>query len=110
MTVAEQEALQRRGLRTLTPGQMVGSAAMGSAITVGAFVVQDMLGKETPWGGIATATVTLGTAFTSQVLSRLMRRHGRRPGLQLGYGLAAIGGLTAAFGTQQGWLPVFLLG
>lgn len=106
----QQAALQRRTLRVLTGGQIVGSAALGSAVTVGAFVVQEILGAQTAWGGIATATLTMGTAFTSQVLSRLMRRRGRRPGLQLGYGLAVLGGITAAIGAEQHWLPVFLLG
>ena len=44
-------ALQRRVLRVLTGGQIVGAAALGAAVTVGAFVVQDILGDETPWGG-----------------------------------------------------------
>ena len=65
--------MQRRTLRVLTGGQIVGSAALGSAVTVGAFVVQEILGSTTAWGGIATATLSMGTAFTSQVLSRIIR-------------------------------------
>jgi MFS family permease len=103
-------ALQRRVLRVLTAGQIVGAAALGVAVTVGAFVVQDILGDETPWGGIAAATVTTGTAVMAQVLSRLMSRRGRRPGLQLGYTLAAAGGVIAAVGAERGWLVVFILG
>ncbi|MFN0092413.1 MAG: MFS transporter [Acidimicrobiales bacterium] len=110
LTPEEREAIQRRVLRVLTGGQVVGAAALASAVTVGAFVVQGILGETTTWAGIATATVTTGTAVMSQVLSRLMRRRGRRPGLQLGYGMAVVGGLTAALGAQQRWLPVFLLG
>lgn len=106
----ERAAHQRRVLRTLTLGQMAGSAALASAVTVGAFVVQDALGQETPWAGLATATVTVGTAFTSQVLSRRMQRSGRRPGLQLGYGLAVVGALIAAAGAELGWLALFLPG
>jgi MFS family permease len=88
----------------------VGAAALGAAVTVGAFVVQDILGDETPWGGIATATVTTGTAIMAQALSRLMWRRGRRPGLQLGYGLAAVGGGIAAIGAETELLPVFVVG
>ena len=102
--------LQRRVLRVLTGGQIVGAAALGTAVTVGAFVVQDILGDETPWGGIATATVTTGTAVMAQNLSRLMFRRGRRPGLQLGYGLAATGGVIAAIGAERQQLAVFVLG
>jgi MFS family permease len=103
-------ALQRRTLRVLTAGQVVGAAALASAVTVGAFVVQDILGQETPWAGIATATVTTGTAVMSQVLARRMQGRGRRAGLQLGYTLAALGGVIAAVGAERSLLPVFLVG
>jgi MFS family permease len=46
----------------------------------------------------------------SQVLARVMRRYGRRPGMQLGYGLAVIGGLVACLGAQLAVLPLFLIG
>ncbi len=110
MTVADRAAIQTRVLKVLTGGQIVGAAALGSAVTVGAFVVQDILGQETAWGGVATACFTIGAAFMSQPLSRVMLRRGRRPGLAGGYALAAVGGLVAAFGAERGWLAVFLLG
>ena len=110
MSDTERDALQKRTLRTLTAGQIIGAAALASAVTVGAYVVQDILGDTTPWGGIATATVTMGTAVMAQVLSRLMIRRGRRPGLQLGYALATIGALIAAVGAQHRILGIFLIG
>ncbi|MFM7409692.1 MAG: MFS transporter, partial [Actinomycetota bacterium] len=72
------ESIQRRTLRVLVLGQLAAAAALSSSVTVGAFVVQRILGQSTPWGGIATATVTIGTAFMAQVLSRRMARTGRR--------------------------------
>jgi len=102
--------IQRRTLRVLTVGQVVGAGALAAAVTVGAFVVQDILGQDTAWGGIATATVTIGTALGAQVLTRRMRRRGRRPGLVQGYATAVFGSLVAAVGVQLGSLPVFLLG
>ncbi len=102
--------IQRRTLRVLVGGQVVGAAALGAAVTVGAFVVQDILGDDTPFAGLATATVTMGTAFMSQVLARVMLRHGRRGGLQVGYALAAVGGVVAAAGVEAESLPWFLLG
>ena len=109
-SVAEHVELQRRTLRVLAAGQVIGAAALASAVTVGAFVVQGILGQETPWSGGATATVTIGTAFMSQALSRRMRRRGRRPGLQGGYGLAVVGALVAAVGAERSQLTVFLVG
>lgn len=109
-TPEQVEAIQRRTLRTLTLGQVVGAAALSSSVTVGAFVVQEILGDKTPWGGIATATTTVGTAVMAQVLSRYMMRKGRRPGLQSGYALATAGALIAAVGAQTSTLVVFLMG
>jgi len=102
--------IQRRVLRVLVGGQIVGAAALGASVTVGAFVVQDILGDDTPLGGIATATVTMGTAFMSQVLSRLMMRSGRRGGLQTGYLLAALGSIVAVVGVETSSLAMFLAG
>ena len=102
--------IQKRTLRVLIVGQIAGSAALSAAVTVGAFVIQDMLGQKTPWGGIASATVTIGTAFMAQMLSRLMLRQGRRRGLMLGYSLALIGGVVAGFGVEQQSLAIFLCG
>jgi MFS family permease len=107
---AQRRALQRRTLRVLALGQVAGAAALGSAVTVGAFVVQGILGHETVWAGIAVATVTTGTAITSQALSGVMRRRGRRPGLQLGYVMASTGAVVAAWGAEHEWLVVFLAG
>jgi len=107
---AERADLQRRTLRVLVTGQIIGAAALAAAVTVGAFVIQDILGDDTPWGGIATATVTTGTAVMSHRLSRLMTRRGRRPGLQLGYLLAAVGAFIAAAGAETSVLPLFIVG
>ena len=107
---AARAELQRRTLRALASGQVVGAAALASAVTVGAFVIQDILGQDTPWAGSATAMVTMGTAVMAQVLSRRMQRRGRRRGLVLGYIAAAAGGLIAAIGAEQQSLVLFLVG
>lgn len=107
---AQRAVLQRRTLRVLATGQVVGAAALASAITVGAFVVQGILGANTPWAGVATATATTGTAFVSALLTRRMRRKGRRAGLQLGYAMAVCGALVAALGAERENLVIFLIG
>lgn len=91
-------------------GQVVAAMALASAVTVGAFVVEEILGTSTPWAGAATATVTIGTAVISQVLARLMNGRTRRIGLQTGYGAAVVGAVIAAAGAQRSILAVFLLG
>lgn len=102
--------IQHRTLRILTSGQVVGAAALGAAITVGGYVVEDIVGVDTPWVGISTAAVTVGSGVMAQVLSRVMRTHGRRPGMALGYGLAVVGGVVACAGVQTSVLVVFLVG
>ena len=103
-------ALQKRTLRVLVVGQVVAAAALSAAVTVGAFVIQEILGQDTPWGGISSATFTMGSAFMSQVLARKMSRRGRRVGLQYGYSLAIIGGLLAGYAVNRSSLPLFILG
>lgn len=106
----ERAALQRRTLRVLVSGQVVGAAALGAAIVVGGFVVEDIVGAGTQWVGISTAAVTAGSGVMAHVLSRVMRGHGRRAGMQLGYGLATVGGVIACAAVELAWLPLFLIG
>ena len=107
---ASRDALQRRVTRVLVGGQLVGAAGLSSAVVVGAYVIQDILGPTTPWGGVASATFTLGSAGMSTVLARLMVGATRRRGLATGYALAIVGGLVAGLGAQLRSLPVFLGG
>ncbi|MPY94546.1 MAG: MFS transporter [Acidimicrobiia bacterium] len=107
--VAPFAAVQRRTLHVLMAGQVLGSAALGSAFAVGSFIVTDILGSGR-LGGIASAGFTLGAALSSIPLSRLMARRGRRVGLQLGYALATLGGVVAVVGAQRAEIVVFLIG
>ena len=109
-SVTDREALQARTLRVLVTGQVVAAASLSAAVTVGAFVIQDILGQQTPWGGLSSATFTMGSAFMSQVLARVMSKRGRRVGLEYGYSLAIAGGLIAGFGVNRNSLVFFLLG
>src|SRR2546423_5351726 len=69
-----------------------------------------MLGQDTAWAGISTAAATTGTAVMAQLLAGVMRKRGRRPGLQIGYALATVGGVLSAVAVQHQWLVGFLLG
>lgn len=102
--------VQRRVTRVLIGGQLVGAAGLSSAVVVGAYVIQDILGPDTPWGGMASATFTLGSAGMSTVLARLMVGATRRRGLATGYALAIVGGLLAGLGAELRSLAVFLPG
>ncbi len=111
LSTEEKAAVQRKVLSALTTGQIVGGAALASSVTVGSLVVTDLLGNTgSGWAGISVATTTTGTAFAAQVLSRRMRRLGRRPGLQLGYGTALIGAVVAGLAVEARSLTLFLVG
>ena len=43
---SEIRQIQKRTLRVLIAGQIAGSAALSAAVTVGAFVIQDILGQK----------------------------------------------------------------
>ena len=107
---ADRATLQARTLRVLVTGQIAGAAALAAAVTVGAFVVQDILGQDTPWGGIASATVTMGTAFMSQVLARVMTRRGRRGGTPVGVRARHCGRSNCRCGCGNEFAWVFLAG
>jgi MFS family permease len=103
-------AIQKKTLRTLVSGQVIAAASLASAVTVGAYVIQNILGADTAWSGIASATVTIGTAFMAQLLSLVMTRKGRRVGLQYGYIAAFVGGVIAGIGAEKSQLAIFLFG
>ena len=105
----ERAALQRRTLRVLIASQMAGSAGVSVAVTVGGPIVKEMLGSDT-FAGAASACVTLGGAAAGLMLSALMRRRGRRPGLLRGYLVALAGGLVTIAGAEQRSLLLFLVG
>ena len=77
-------------------------------MTVGAFVVQDILGQETVWGsGHRLLHDGHGVHVPGALAPRYLAVDG--PGSPPAT-FAAGGGLVAAVGAERGWLAVFLLG
>ncbi|AJP00281.1 MFS transporter [Streptomyces cyaneogriseus subsp. noncyanogenus] len=89
-TAADMPRARRRALTVLVASQTLGGAGMAAGITVGALLAQDLLGS-TSLAGLPAALFTIGAALGAAVLGRLCQRFGRRPGLALGNGLAALG-------------------
>ncbi|XEC97371.1 MFS transporter [Paenibacillus tarimensis] len=93
-----QGRLYKRTLLIVVISQIFGGAGLAAGVTVGALLVQDMLGSER-FAGIAAALLTLGSAVAALLVGRLSQRFGRRPGLAAGFitgGIGAIGVLVAA--------------
>ncbi|MFJ2766905.1 MFS transporter [Streptomyces sp. NPDC087300] len=95
----------RRVLTVLVVSQTLGGAGMAAGITVGALLAEDLLGS-TGLAGLPTALFTGGAALGAAAIGRISQRHGRRPGLALGHGAAALGsaGVVAGAAWQWAWL------
>ncbi|MYS80992.1 MFS transporter [Embleya scabrispora] len=103
----DRSALQQRTVRVLIAAQVVGGVGMGSALTVGGLLAEDLSGSKS-WSGLATTAITLGAAVFAIPMSRAASRHGRRVALTVGWGLAtaAAGGVILAAVLE--WFPLLI--
>ncbi|HSF98131.1 MAG TPA: MFS transporter [Ornithinibacter sp.] len=91
------DEVQRRVVRTLAGTQVLGGVGLSAGVAVGALLAEDVSGSA-QFAGLGGTFQVLGAALIAIPMSRVMAAHGRRPGLVLGYALAAVGaiGLIAA--------------
>lgn len=102
-------ALQRRTIAVLSGGQILGGISFGATVSLGAILAAKLSGDDA-LSGLATASITLGTALTAVPLAALARRHGRRPALTTGMLIALLGvGLVLAAVTISSF-PLLLAG
>lgn len=88
-------------------------ALMLSAIvltTALAAILGSMLAPDKGLATLPLAAMVIGTAIASLPAARLMRRHGRRPGFQVGALLGIGGSLVCAFALHQGSFSGFVMG
>lgn len=103
------EPARQRARWTLTTGVAVGSTGSIAAITIGTIVAKDLLGSDA-LAGLPSATVVLGAAAGAVLLSSLMARRGRRPGLVAGYAIGVLGAIVAAAAVVTRSFPLLLVG
>ena len=101
--------LRQRTIWTLVAGVAIGSTGHIAAVTVGTIVAAEITGSSA-LAGLPAASVILGSALGSVLLSMLMARRGRRPGLSLGYVISVIGAFVAASAVVSQSLPTLILG
>jgi MFS family permease len=101
--------LRERTIWTLVAGVAIGSTGHIAAVTVGTIVAAEITGSSA-LAGLPAASVILGSALGSVLLSMLMARRGRRPGLSLGYVISVIGALVATSAVVSESLPTLILG
>ena len=100
---------RRRARNTLVAGVALGSTGHIAAVVVATIVAKDLLGSQA-LAGLPGATVVLGAALGSVLLSALMARRGRRIGLATGYSIGVVGALIAAVAVITRSFPLLLLG
>ena len=96
-TTAPPDTVQRHVVRTLVGTQVLGGVGLSAGVAVGALLAADVSGSD-EYAGLGGTFQVLGAALIAIPMSRVMAARGRRPGLVLGYGLAAVGavGLVTA--------------
>jgi MFS family permease len=103
-------AVRKRTIWTLVAGVAIGSTGHIAAVTVGTIVAEQIAGTAA-LAGLPAASVVLGSAIGSVLLSLLMARTGRRrAGLSAGYVISVCGAIVAAAAVVTVSLPLLVLG
>ena len=105
----EIELIQRRTIKVLALGQVLGGFGLGSVLSIGSLLARDLSGSEA-WAGSAATFSTLGAAIWAIPLSRLAYARGRRVSLAMGAGFAITGAITVINAAGFRSFPLLLLG
>jgi MFS family permease len=102
------EFLQKRTVRTLALGQILGGFGLGSTLSIGALLAAELSGS-VAWSGAAATFSTLGAAIWAIPLARLAFAKGRRIALALGAALAITGATLVITAAQIKFFPLLLV-
>lgn len=92
VTTVDDQAGQRRVVRTLMSSQVFGGIALTAGIALMPLLAETVSGS-TSLAGLAGSAQVLGSALLAIPVARVTSARGRRPGLLLGYGVSALGAL-----------------
>ncbi len=106
---AERRTDPKLGTRALFLAVALGTTSFVASITVAPLVGED-LSRSATLSGIPWTVGVFGTGVGSVLLSQLMARHGRGPGLILGYSVGAVGAFAAVLAIVQSSFWIFVLG
>ncbi|MGB4137964.1 MAG: MFS transporter [Microbacterium sp.] len=109
LDIEQLAGVQRRTVRVLALGQVLGGIAFGATVSLGALLAADISGDDA-LSGLATASVTLGAALCAIPLARFAGRYGRRLSLTVGNLLALVGVATVITSAALRVFPLLLLG
>jgi len=102
-------AVQRRTVRVLVAGQILGGLAIGATLAFGSVLAAEISGSDA-WAGAAVTMSTLGAAIAAIPLARLAQQRGRRISLTTGVLIAALGAMITIAAAQTNSFPLILLG
>ncbi len=103
------EQIQRRTIRVLALGQVLGGFGLGSVLSIGSLLAKDLSGSEA-WAGSAATFSTLGSAIWAIPLARLAYGRGRRISLATGAGFAITGAIAVINAAGLRSFPLLLIG
>ncbi len=99
----ERRDLQRRVVRVLAAGQVLGGLGAGATLSLGALLITEVSGSPA-WSGMAATTATLGAVLLAVPLARLAQARGRRTSLSTGALIAVLGGVLVVTAAVLGSL------
>jgi MFS family permease len=102
------QRIQRKTIRTLTAGQVLSGFGLGSTLSIGALLAEELSGTAA-WSGAAATFSTLGAATWAIPLARLANARGRRRALASGAGLAITGALLVITAAATRTFPLLLI-
>ncbi len=102
------EFLQKRTIRVLTAGQVLSGFSLGSTLSIGALLAQDLSGTPA-WSGAAATFSTLGAATWAIPLARLAAARGRRRALAAGAGISITGATLVITAAAIHFFPLLLV-
>jgi MFS family permease len=103
------QAVQRRTIRVLVAGQILGGLGIGATLSIGAVLAAEVSGSDA-WAGSAATLSTLGAAAAAIPLARLAERRGRRVALTLGVLAAMLGAIVTVAAASAPSFPLLLVG
>jgi len=106
---ADLAAVQRRTVRVLVAGQILGGLGIGATLAIGAVLAAQISGSDA-WSGSAATLSTLGAAAAAIPLARLAQHLGRRPALTAGVLAAATGAIVTVIAAALVSFPLLLIG
>ena len=108
MTIADYVSIQKRSLRVLATGQVLGGLGMGAAFSLGSLLTASV-GGSPAYAGLSATMSTLGTALFAIPLARLAGRVGRRYALATGGAIGLVGAIMVIVSASINNLPLLLV-